>query len=195
MTTKDVTKLKRRGLTIPLIVSLLLGSAALRVSLGADAALAVASESGDEEMSVSEMTCGPDDTPQALLDALRTREERLADRERQIESRMQALRVAEAEIGEQLQALGEAEESLAALLALSETAAETDLTRLTAVYENMKPDDAAALFEQMDPSFAAGFVGRMQPEAAALIMASLEAETAHIISVLLAGRNAAAPTE
>jgi len=108
---------------------------------------------------------------------------------------MQALRVAESEITEQLAALTEAEENLSALIALSDTAAETDLTRLTTVYENMKPEDAATLFDQMDPSFAAGFIGRMQPAAAAQIMANIEAETAHLISVILAGRNASAPTE
>lgn len=195
MTKSEADKLRRRGATVPMIVVLLVGSAIIRIALGADAALAVASETTEEQMAETEMTCGPDDTPTALLDALQAREERVAEREAQMEARMQALRVAESEITEQLAALTEAEENLSALIALSDTAAETDLTRLTIVYENMKPEDAAALFDQMDPSFAAGFIGRMQPAAAAQIMANIEAETAHLISVILAGRNASAPTE
>jgi flagellar motility protein MotE (MotC chaperone) len=43
-------------------------------------------------------------------------------------------------------------------MALSDTAAETDIDRLTRVYETMEPDAAAPLFAQMEPSFAAGFL-------------------------------------
>ncbi|NHX27768.1 hypothetical protein HA397_27890, partial [Escherichia coli] len=85
-----------------------------------------------------------------------------------------------------------AEDSLRATLTLAETAAESDLARLTAVYENMKPKDAAGLFEQMSPDFAAGFMGMMRPDAAAQIMAALDPATAYSISVVLAGRNARA---
>ena len=81
------------------------------------------------------------------------------------------------------------------LLAVAEKAAEGDLSRLTSVYEAMKPKDAAALFEAMEPEFAAGFLGRMRPDAAAGIMTGLSPETAYMISVVLAGRNARAPTE
>jgi flagellar motility protein MotE (MotC chaperone) len=92
-------------------------------------------------------------------------------------------------------ALKEAETSLTATMALASSAAEDDLTQLTAVYENMKPKEAAQVFAAMDPKFAAGFLGRMRTDAAAAIMAGLEPDTAYAISVLLAGRNAAAPTE
>ena len=106
-----------------------------------------------------------------------------------------ALRVAEQEVTEKLAALTGAEAALRATLALAETAAESDLSRLATVYENMKPKDAAALFTEMTPEFAAGFLGLMQPEAAAAIMTELEAPVAYSISVMLAGRNALVPTQ
>ncbi|WP_306456516.1 MotE family protein [Flavimaricola marinus] len=144
---------------------------------------------------VEPAVCGPEDTPAALIEALQEREARVVAREARIADRMQAMAVAEAEIEEKIAELTEAEDSLAALLALANSAAEDDLNRLTAVYENMKPQDAAALFEAMEPAFSAGFMGRMRPESAAAIMTNLESQTAYLISVVLAGRNANAPTE
>jgi flagellar motility protein MotE (MotC chaperone) len=193
---KDAKKrLHRPRKTVPFIVALLIASAAIRIAVGADAALAVDAEEDMAELVEAEMTCGPDDTPAALLAALQAREGRVVVRENQLDARLQALRVAEAEIDEKITALTEAESSLSELLTLADGAAEDDLSRLTAVYEQMKPQDAAALFEQMEPAFSAGFMGRMRPESAALIMTNLAPETAHLISVVLAGRNATAPVE
>ena len=79
--------------------------------------------------------------------------------------------------------------------ALADGAAEADIQRLTAVYQAMKPKDAAALFNTMSPEFAAGFLGRMQPQSAAAVLAALDPQAAFGISALIAGRNAKAPTE
>ena len=195
MKNRKKPKWQKNGRTMPFIVGLFAISAGIRAAIGADAALAV--DATQEMMQpVAELeTCGPNDTPASLLAALQAREERVAARELQLEDRTQALRVIEAEISEKIDALAQAEASLTAVLAIADTAAENDLSRLTAVYENMKPQDAAALFEQMEPAFSAGFMGRMAPEAAALIMTNLAPETAHLISVVLAGRNASAPVE
>lgn len=141
----------------------------------------------------ADATTGAD--PAGLLAALQAREAAVAAREEQIRQRFQALRLAEAEIEDKLAALIAAEEALSATLALADSAAETDLARLTTVYENMKPKEAAALFEEMPPQFAAGFLGMMRPDAAALIMTELEPATAYSFSVVLAGRNANVPTQ
>lgn len=128
-----------------------------------------------------------------LLDALRAREARVAEQESQIEVRTRALQAADAEIAKRLDALEQAEAALRSTIALADGAAEDDLTRLTAVYESMKPKDAAALFETMEPGFAAGFLGRMRPDAAAAVMTGLSPDVAYSISVILAGRNANVP--
>ena len=188
---------KSRGV-LPVIAVLLVTSAAVRIVGGAGPVLA-------EELAAPAPAPSPEATPvmatetsmlpDELIAALQAREARVADREARLADRLQALRVAEMEIEEKLVALEEAEESLAALLALASSAAENDIARLTQVYENMKPQDSAALFQTMEPAFSAGFIGRMQPEAAAAIMSNIEPETAYLISVILAGRNANAPTE
>ena len=103
--------------------------------------------------------------------------------------------IAEEEIARQMKALEEAEASLKSTLSIADDAAESDVARLTAVYEQMKPEEAAALFSEMDPQFAAGFLGRMRPDAAAAVMAGLDPADAYSISVILAGRNARAPRQ
>lgn len=176
---------------LPLIAGLMIASGLLRLTGGVSHAFAEAAADAPQtgaEAAPAEMATAD------LLAAFQQREARLAEREAALADRAQALNVAEAEIREQLTALAEAEASLSALLALSDSAAEDDLARLTAVYENMKPADAVAIFAAMDPAFGAGFLGRMRPEAAAAIMGSLDPAVAYEISVILAGRNAAAPT-
>jgi flagellar motility protein MotE (MotC chaperone) len=181
---------------LTVIAGLLVASAMVRIVGTAGPAMAVGADDPMEVVGEAEaMSCGPEDTPEGLILALQDREARVVAREAQIADRLQAMAVAEAEIEEKLAEMAAAEESLAALLSLANSASEDDLNRLTAVYENMKPQDAAALFEEMEPAFSAGFMGRMRPEAAAAIMTNLEPQTAYLISIVLAGRNANAPTE
>ena len=184
--------------TLVVIIGLLVGSALVR--LGGDAGQAWASVTdkvAQQERNEAESapSCKTPDDLRAMLAAFEARESRLDDREAALRDRMQALQVADEEISAKLAALEEAESSLRETIALADSASETDLDRLTKVYESMKPKQAAALFEEMDPNFAAGFLGRMRPEAAAQIMAGLSPESAHAFSVVLAGRNAGVPRE
>lgn len=182
----------RRRNVLPILSTLLILSGGLRITIGAGEALAA--ESGPAEVEAPEATI--EGSPgEDILAAIAAREERLREREALVADRVRALQVAETEVTEQLLALQNAEESLSATIAMAETASETDLTRLSVVYENMAPKDAAALFEQMPPAFAAGFLGMMEPTAAAKIMTALKPETAYSFSVVLAGRNALVPTQ
>lgn len=187
---------RRKSGTLSVIAGLLITSAMLRLMDGSGQAFAEGDPPpADTQMAQAEPQ--PEEAPDVntLLGALQEREARLAEREAAFAARMQALAITEAEVAEQLMALEAAEEALRATIALADAAAETDLGRLTTVYENMKPKDAAALFEEMSPDFAAGFLGMMRPEPAALIMTQLTPQTAHSISVVLAGRNAGVPTQ
>ncbi len=185
--------------SILLISSLLVGSAALRLGVGAGTAVA----EGDlaNQLLLPKAMSETEDAPQpaqkvevgSLLDALIARENRIAEKEKKLKVRAKALDVAQVEIERRLDALKQAEERLGATLARAETAAEDDLARLTTVYENMKPKDAAALFETMEPEFAAGFLARMRPDVAAKIMSGLDPQVAYSISAIFAGRNALAP--
>ena len=139
--------------------------------------------------------CTDADHIRQLLGDLQARELSLEAEERALADRRQSLAVIEKHVTDNLQALIEAEKGLSATINLARTASETDLARLTSVYENMKPKEAIALFEAMDPAFSAGFLARMRSDAAAAIMAGLEPQTAYSISVILAGRNAQVPTD
>ena len=146
---------------------------------------------GSSELAMAE----PEPDLPALLKAIQAREAQLAEREAYIDRRQQTLAVAEQRIREQLLALTEAEEALAATLNLADNATEEDVARLTEVYQRMKPDEAAEIFETMDIQFAAGFFTRMRPDASAAIMANLPAELAYSIAVVMAGQNARAPRD
>lgn len=172
------------------IAGLLMISGVIRVGLGITGARAL-------ETDVAPKVAVPasDAANMALLASLQEREKRLSGVEAQLADRQQAMALAEKTIDAKLAALKEAESALSATIARAETASEDDLAKLTAVYEKMKPAEAAALFETMAPEFAAGFLGRMRPEAAAGILAGLSPKAAYAMSVLLAGRNAKVPKQ
>lgn len=198
MTTPRAHKSRKRAGrgVLSVIAGMLIASGLIRVGGEAGQALATEHEvMGDEALAESPVVCDPEAENAALLAAFQSREARIAAREGQLEDRLQAMRVAGAEITERLAQLQAAETALSDTITIADTAAEDDLGQLTAVYENMKPQDAADLFETMEPDFSAGFMGRMRPDVAALIMSNLTPETAYAISAILAGRNANAPTE
>lgn len=178
------------------ITAMLALSGVLRLGSEAGSAFALASDPVEHDPAVTEdAACTTADDIALVLAALDDREARVAARESELQDREQALAVAETQIQRNMVALEAAESRLAATMARASTAAEEDLERLTSVYENMKPKDAAPVFAAMDPKFAAGFLGRMRPDVAAAILAGLAPESAYAISALLAGRNADAPTE
>ena len=167
-------------------------SAVLRVG-ALDLAWATADDGAAHSMAPITL---PADITRALQDAT----EEVAALRRDLDARSAALAEREAAVAlaqslveARLAELAEAETRIEALIAVSDTAAETDLDRLTRVYETMPPDTAAALFTQMSPSFAAGFLARMTPAASAALMAAMAPEQAYAVSVVLATRNSSAP--
>ena len=142
---------------------------------------------------VMAQTCEPDAGAQAMLATLRERETRLVEQENKAAKREQTLSVARTEIDAKIAALEVAEQKLAQTIALADQASEKDVAKLVAMYETMKPKDAARLFGQMAPDFAAGFLAQMRPETAAAVLAGLDPAKAYTISLMRAGRNANAP--
>ena len=205
-----MTKIYRKFLlgkgSILLLTALFMGSAGIRVVTSATEARAADEPDKISVKNSTELPLVPQDRiepavevePERLMnlvEALNLREKQIGEREKKAEIQAETLAIAREEIEKRLVELEKAEQQLRETIALADEAAENDLVRLTAVYENMKPKDAAALFEEMDPKFAAGFMGRMRPNSAANIMAGLSPEIAYSISAILAGRNAEVPTE
>jgi flagellar motility protein MotE (MotC chaperone) len=182
--------------TLIILALLLAASGALRMGDGIGVAMARASS--DSAADTTEHAAPSLDCPLpplALAEALSTREARLLAQETALKDRLAALSLADQAIELRLARLAAAEDKLNETLSRADGASEADLTRLTEVYQSMKPKDAAALFSTMAPEFAAGFMGRMRPEATAAILSGMTPENAYAISALLAGRNANVPKE
>ncbi len=194
---KKKSRKKQSKGSLFLIATFLIASATVRVGISANEAMAREEPLFDSPLTnlAKPESCEPPEDLRELMAVFKEREARIEQREAEIKNRLQALNVADGEVVRKLAALEDAEGRLRSLIAMSETAAEDDLLRLTQVYETMKSKDVATLFEEMDPRFSAGFIGRMKPEAAAGVMAGMTPEAAHAISVILAGRNANTPTE
>jgi flagellar motility protein MotE (MotC chaperone) len=183
---------RRAGRGALVILALFLASSgALRIGVDVGAAMANSTEAAVE--TPKPQSCP--EPPAALAKALQTRESEVRAQEVAVEDRLAALALAEEAISKRMAELTAAEDDLKKTLQIADGAAEADLTRLTAVYEAMKPADAAQVFAAMAPDFAAGFLGRMRAESAAAVMAGMTPEQAYSISVLIAGRNALAPTK
>lgn len=153
---------------------------------------------GEPEQEIPTQTsllCPPSEEVANLLREIARRDAELEAREGAVALREQDMQVARQEITASLDALVEAEARLQSRMYQSDQASETDLARLTEVYEGMKPKDAALLFETMEANFASGFLARMRPDAASAIFSNLSAEKAYALSVVMAGRNATAATE
>jgi flagellar motility protein MotE (MotC chaperone) len=178
---------------LTLVAGLLVSSAVLRIGGDAGRAWALASDLPENSTAATASDCTTDDDLYEMLKSFQARETQIISREAEIEKREQALKIADRQLDNKLVQLEAAEEDLRRTLTMADTAAESDIDRLTKVYESMKPKQAAALFEEMDAEFAAGFLGRMRPEAAAGILAGLSPQAAHMFSVVLASRNAGAP--
>ena len=181
---------RARGGALHALGGLLILSAVVRIGLAGEA-IAEGLPDAEEQIGFAQ----PETGNAAIVEAFREREARLKDRESRLEDRMRALALAEREATERLTQLSQAEGSLRAMLEQVDVAAETDVDRLVAVYETMKPKEAAALFDQMPPSFAAGFLAMLTPQTAGQILALVEPSKAYSISVVLAGRNADIPLD
>lgn len=191
------TKAKPRPVLsgVSLIVLCFVGSAALRLQ---QSGVAIAQElsglaQGEAAGGAAAPEAGPDTN--ALLQSIREREAQLDAESTRIADRAQTLNVAEAKLAEQLAAFEEARTNLEKTLALADSAAERDIERMTVVYENMKPANAARIFERMDVSFAAGILVRMKPEFAAEVLAGMTADSAYAVTLTIASRNSGVPTQ
>lgn len=173
------------GFGIALIASCFIASAALRAT-GVGVALA-GSTTGDAPAEALEAD--------RFLAAIREREAQLEAEAARLAERAETLALAEERLEEQIAAFEKAQAGLEETLALADGAAERDIARMTAVYERMKPGDAARIFETMEVSFASGLLIGMKPETAALVLANMEPQKAYAITVMATGRNAAVPTE
>lgn len=170
-----------------------LSSATIRIGLSGPAIaeeIAARSLPGEPEAAVAAEHTSIEELDR-MLAAIRDRQAALDGEEARVAERLAVLEKAEVEFERKRQELQAAEQRLAATLSQTDGAVLRDIAQLTAMYESMKPKNAAEIFNEMDPNFSAGFLIRMNPQAAADILASMEANTAYEVSVIMANRNIA----
>lgn len=189
---KRRTRRRRAGFLVGLGVAFAL-SGLLRLGQIADPWSVPVANAADDAVAGGSLA-GPTAPLRTALDEVERLRADLELREISVAERESAVEAAQVLVEERLAELQAAEARLSELIAVSDSAAETDIDRLTRVYETMEPEQAAPLFAQMEPSFAAGFLSRMSPASSAALLAELEPRAAYAISVVLATRNAAAPT-
>ena len=64
-----------------------------------------------------------------------------------------------------------------------------DIDRLVAVYDQMKPAEAAAVLTNLPPDFAAEILMRVQPETGARIIAAVEPRQAALLTAQMGARS------
>jgi len=125
-----------------------------------------------------------------VLDVMKADLARLETRKAEMSKREAALVTLEKKLKDQMVSVEKANSTLETRIKTLKSIADEDLTHLVAMYETMKPKQAAEIFNSMDPKFAAGFLREMNSTKAGLIMASMDARKSYSISVIIAGRNA-----
>lgn len=142
----------------------------------------------------SEIMAGCTDVPEAvvLADTLHERSQRLDRYMKELERRKSEITFAEKQLTERLTELRKVKQQLAQRDAGQREAVDNDINRLIAVYDQMKPEQAASVLSNLPPDFAAQILVRVQPENGARIMAAVEPGQAAVLTSYMGAVTAAA---
>jgi len=132
----------------------------------------------------SELMAGCTDVPEAvaLAETLRERALRIDRYMQELDRRKAEIALAEKQLTERLVELRKLKQQLADRTRGQAQAQTQDIARLIAVYDQMKPEQAAMVLSNLPPDFAAQILTRVQPETGARIMASVEPGHAAVLT-------------
>lgn len=137
----------------------------------------------------------------AIRERLEQRRQNLEHRDQDIALREEMIRQAEERLEERLNRLREAEDG--GRSAEADARREQEMANLVAMYQAMRPKEAARIFDRLDLDILVPVVLEMNPRTMAEIMAAMSAESAERLTVALArraqgdalqARNASAPS-
>ena len=123
-----------------------------------------------------------------MLQKLALRREELNAREAEMGLRANLLVVTEARIEERIAELRAVEATIQSLLITYDEQEEAQLQSVVAIYEAMKPGDAAKIFNNLDMMILIELVERMRERLIAPILADMETDAANALTVELATR-------
>lgn len=133
--------------------------------------------------------CGDVPEAVALAEELRDRALRIERYMESIEAKKAELAEAEQTLRQRLTELKSHKGGIQSRRNLSTEAVRNDIDRLVAVYDQMKPDEAAAVLTNLPADFAAEILMRVRPEAGARIIASVEPRQAALLTAQMGARS------
>lgn len=133
--------------------------------------------------------CGDVPEAVALAEELRDRGLRIERYLETVDGRERDLQTAEATLRARLTELKAMKASLRAGESGRKSALQDDIDRLVAVYDQMKPAEAAAVLSNLPADFAAEILMRVQPETGARIIAAVEPNQAAILTTHMGARS------
>jgi flagellar motility protein MotE (MotC chaperone) len=133
-------------------------------------------------------------TEQQILERLAARRAELDARETELAMRLDLVAAAEAKLEERTQALLALEARVNALVEEQKAVEEGDFAGLIAMYEVMKPSEAAIIFDELDMNVLLRVARGINPRKMSPILAKMEPERAQDLTVALA-QDATQPAE
>lgn len=171
-------------LILPIMAAALLPVAALSLSPSPPAEAA--------PLAAADLLAGCGDIPEvvALVEELRIREDRIKKALSALEDKKAEIATARATLAAELRRLKQAGGPTGRSRTSTQRAVDDDVARLVAVYEAMKPKEAAAVLASLPPGFAAEILMRVNPETGARIIAAVEPEKAAVLTTYMGARSA-----
>ncbi len=125
----------------------------------------------------------------AILERLSERREQLEERAKSIEMREALLSAAEKRLEKRVAELKALEDSIKLATKKRKKEQEEDLGKLVAMYQSMKPKQAAKIFEVLETDVLLDVVKIMNPRKVAAIMGVMRADAAGALSLAIAKGN------
>lgn len=141
------------------------------------------------------MADGASGAEEAVLERLGARRKELDAREAELDMKMALVEAAEKRIAERTAALEALEARIKALVEEKKTADERQFASIVAMYETMKPKEAAAIFDQLEMPVLLRVASAMSPRKMAPIMAKMEPRKAKDLTANMAIEQAQAAGE
>jgi flagellar motility protein MotE (MotC chaperone) len=135
---------------------------------------------------------GMSPTELRVLQSLGERRGQLDSREQAIDTQSKLLTATELKLDAKIKALMALKAEMQALVATTSTQQKEEANRLVAVYEKMKPKDAAPIMSALDDKVRLPVAAQMKPQTLASILANMEPNEAKKLTEKLAERYARA---
>ncbi|WBU53134.1 MotE family protein [Paracoccus sp. SCSIO 75233] len=157
------------------------------------AALSLSSETTEQPVPEAggALLAGCGDVPEvvALVHELRIREARIHQALGDLDRRRVEITAARETLKAELTRLKAASDGVARSRSHRDETKQDDIARMVAIYESMKPKDAAKVISGLPETYSAEILMRLSPETGARIMAAIDPQRAAILTTYMGARS------